>query len=227
MNTRLKILTILFSIAYGILVFDTVVSTFMPAFIAGIEDGWNDAKEDHKNKDKERGSSEIIHCYVQPHEGIYSFPTPVINMKTGLRVFMETNTIKVKIEDAPQLSLGLIIVKVIEFFVSLALLFFLIFIPIQAYKIIRSIHKNIIFDEQNIRRIRRIGYALLIMFGLSLFVATVSTMTARELLSLEDYKIIFTMQDDYGSLMFGLVVLLFAEVLKIATSIKEEQDLTV
>ena len=50
---------------------------------------------------------------------------------------------------------------------------------------------------------------------------------AQSTIRLENYKIIFSMQSEYYWLLFGLVTLLFAEILKISHTMKEEQDLTV
>jgi hypothetical protein len=51
---------------------------------------------------------------------------------------------------------------------------------------------------------------------------------AQNLIQLADYNIVFRMpMGDYMPLFFGVVSLLFAEILKISTQMKEDIELTV
>ncbi|MDR3061341.1 MAG: DUF2975 domain-containing protein, partial [Dysgonamonadaceae bacterium] len=107
-------------------------------------------------------------------------------------------------------------------------MFIIIYLPVQSFKVVRSIARDDIFDEKNILRIRRIGYSLILMFLIAIFIAFTSMATARYMVSLKDYRVLFPLDStDIFTLIFGILVLIFAEILKIATQIKEEQDLTV
>jgi hypothetical protein len=50
---------------------------------------------------------------------------------------------------------------------------------------------------------------------------------SKQLIGFEDYNIAFSMKNEYIFLLFGLITLLFAEILKISHTMKEEQDLTI
>ncbi|MDR0799487.1 MAG: DUF2975 domain-containing protein, partial [Dysgonamonadaceae bacterium] len=73
---------------------------------------------------------------------------------------------------------------------------------------------------------RRIGYACLFLFVYGFMHRLLSFLIVRSSISLEDYKITFSMSG-YSYLITGLLVLLFAELLNISHRIKEENDLTI
>lgn len=111
--------------------------------------------------------------------------------------------------------------------VSVLSLLLIVYIPIQTYKVIRSVIRNNIFDPKNIKRIRLIGYAILLLF---LFAITLYPLTGYmySLLGAEFPAGSFgSLRDDYDLLLFGFLVLLFAELMKITQSYKEENDLMI
>jgi hypothetical protein len=235
MNIRLKILCILFGIAFFYVVGESFIRDFIPNFTAGFTAGFKAGRERgnkeanrlfEKETESEQSQSEIFHFYIKPQDGSYSFPTTLLNLRTGRPIQAEFFIASVKAENV-QFSAWLMVGHWILLILAFPFLFLALSIPILTYKVIRSIVKNEIFELQNIQRIRRIGYFLLILFVLSVYASFISVAEAQSAIRLENYKITFSIQGEYYWLLFGLVTLLFAEILKISHTMKEEQDLTV
>lgn len=185
MNTRLKIICILFALAYLFVIGDTCVQLF--SF---------DMPEEYSTQD----AYELGYAYGN-------------KVREGL------------VPAAP--FWGLIfptIVVALLFILSIGLL---IYIPIQTYKVIRSIVRDEIFDPHTTQRIRRIGYACLVTFLINIPLFSLTQYLYYAFLDIQDLSQYGSIRDDYSLLLIGLLVLLFAEVLKISHSIKEEHDLTV
>jgi len=229
MNTRLKIICILFGIIYFYIVCASIIdiipnstSSLKEGFKEGYKKGYNfDKKYDYDSK-----GVETVFFYAKPEAGYHSFPSSVTNLKTGNLIQTENKYFYAKI-DTSQASKWIKIGRIIFVLTGIPLFFVLIFIPIQIYRVISSIVKNDIFNPQNIKRIRRIGYCLLYIFAVIIFGNFLFTFQARELIEMENYRVIFKIDEEYYYLLFALVTLMFAEILKISHSMKEEQDLTI
>jgi hypothetical protein len=223
MNTRLKIICILFGIAYFFIISEHIVRETFPIFKAGFLQGWREASE----QASDRPNDETCYFDVEPKAGVHSYPSSFLNLKTGTWFNAEVVSFRAKIQNPVKLPTGLVIAEGLGTFLGLFALFLLLYIPVQAYKVIRSMVKNEIFDVSTINRIRKIGYALLIIFGYSACMGVVLYSISRNLIDLEDYNNVFSLKEDYIFLLFGLIILLFAEILKISHTMKEEVDLTV
>jgi hypothetical protein len=226
MNTRLKIICVLFGIAYFYFVGATIIDEF-PSFISGFNEGQRSVRNfDTRNNHDETDRTETVYFNLKPISGYYTFPSSMINLKTGNPVRAELSQFIAKV-DKTQLPPKIKIGYTILFLLTFPLFFVIIFIPIQTYRVIRSIVKNGIFNPQNVNRIRWIGYCLLYFFIVGIYAQFISVAEARALVDLEDYHIVFKVDGEYYWLLFALVTLLFAEIMKISHTIKEEQDLTI
>ena len=215
MNTRLKIICILFGVAYFYFVGNTIIDE-IPSMVVGFNEGLKSHESSH----------ETVFFNVKPASGFYSFPTSFINLKTGIPIQTELSYFIAKI-DKTQLPQKIKIGEIVLLLFVIPMIFVIIFIPIQTYRVIRSIIKDGIFNIRNINRIRWIGYSLLFMFVMEMYANLINTAQSRALISLEDYRIVFNMSKEYYWLLFALVTLMFAEILKISHTIKAEQDLTI
>jgi len=99
---------------------------------------------------------------------------------------------------------------------TLFALFLAVLIPVHVFRIIRSITKSIFFEFANVKRLRKVGYSILVIYVI--FVAVIIREGDDMLQASLEHLLLF---------LLGLVVLMFAEVLKISVRLKEEQDLTV
>ncbi|MDR2473134.1 MAG: DUF2975 domain-containing protein [Tannerella sp.] len=225
-NIRLKIFCALFAVFYvysiGEYVYDGV-----PSFITGFKEGYKQGQDKSNSEATDTETEDICHIYLKPKENMYSFSSSVINQFDNRPIKMEISQAITKIKHLSPLPLWIRIMYNIGIFLSFPLLILLIYIPVIAFKTIRSIVRDDIFSNRNITRIRRIGYSLLIIFGFLLFLDWAEYQMSKTLISLSDYKVIFDAKSNYIFLFFGLITMLFAEILKISHSIKEENDLTI
>jgi len=229
MNTRLKIVCVLFGIIYFYFAVAAIIDG-IPSFKEGFNEGAQKAdKKFYKESNTtfgETDQTETVCFQVKPVSGFFSFPSSIMNLKTGNPIRAEFQIFTAKVDKA-LLPLGIKIGYGILLFLAFPTLFAIIFIPIQIYRVIRSIVKNEIFNHQNVNRIRWIGYCLLFIFAIQIYGNFIYYAEARALVQMEDYKVIFKMGEEYYWLLFALVTFMFAEILKISHTMKEEQDLTI
>jgi len=235
MKTRLKVLCWLFVAAYATVIVHFVVTNIVSDF-SDIGDGFNEGVNAGRELENLDGS-EVRKSFTSILVGNFSVklkpidkvsPDRLTNEKTGEKMSTEIERVRLSVTNLSQVPWYLIVGNVLALLFSFVMLFIVIYIPVLSFKTIKSIVKNDIFDEKNIRRIRSIGYSLIIAFLFGVYYDTVSKATALHLISLKDYKIVSSLSsEDIFIVTLGIVVLIFAEVLKIATQIKEEQDLTV
>jgi hypothetical protein len=224
MNTRLKIICILFGVTYFYIIGEYIVTEVASDFMSGFKEGQNAANATFDNLPIEYKT-----CFFNaiPKKELSVTPIAFTNLKNASAIHLNSSIFRAKVENPIKLPTWITIAYGFEILFAFIALFLLIYIPVQAYKTIRSIVKNQIFEENTIYRIRRIGYALLIVFGLEVYTSFVSYFEAKALISLEEYKIVFSIKDNYIFLLFGLITLLFAEILKMSHKMKAEQDLTI
>jgi len=224
-NRRLKIIGILFAAFYFFIIGEYIITDEIPSFKAGFDQGWSEAKN-MKGKSEWR-NIETWFLNVVPKTGLYTFPTEFTNSIGKSIIKADVSSMVAKVQYSKKLPAWLSIAYSFTIFLSLPIVFLLLYIPVQAYKTIHSIVKDEIFNMKTIVRIRRIGYALLIIFGCLVWTMFIHYSISKQLIGLEDYDIIFSMKNEYVFLLFGMITLLFAEILKISHTMKEEQDLTI
>lgn len=102
-----------------------------------------------------------------------------------------------------------------------------IYAIVQFAKMIRNIHRNIIFDWANVKRLRRLGLSLILCFCCSLVVFAINNHLVSQVVSLKDCDFSITFQFSDPTLLIGFTSLLFAEIFAIGLRLKEENDLTI
>ncbi|MDH8702086.1 hypothetical protein M2138_001440 [Dysgonomonadaceae bacterium PH5-43] len=135
-------------------------------------------------------------------------------------------------EDGKPLFLLKTITSVVFMCIAYLATFFIscIYVPIQYYKLLRSIHNNVIFDFNNVKTIKKIGNATIINF---LITVIILLPLIRYIFHYGGIDInsttfgVFRTAEYLDILLMGLLTLLFGEILRIALSMKEEQDLTI
>ena len=226
MNTRFKIICILFGIAYLYFIGVTIIDG-VPDFKNSFMEGANQAIIDSNGGAGKVPQFETIVFDVQPASGSFTFPSSILNLKTGDLIRTEISTFNAKVDRALAPAWIKTATPVFMLIFVFPSLFAIAFIPVQIFRVIRSIVKNEIFDARNVNRIRWIGYSLLLIFVMRLFENITTTVEARALVSLENYKIVFKFGEELYTLLFALVTFMFAEILKLSHAMKEEQDLTI
>ncbi len=95
-------------------------------------------------------------------------------------------------------------------------------------KLIISINRSSIFNWENVKRLRFIGYALLVSFFCTFIVAALNLYTANVTIELEKYMIYpSSFLNNLPDLFLILGCLIVAEIFAIGLKMKEEQDLTI
>ncbi len=98
---------------------------------------------------------------------------------------------------------------------------------VQFVKMIRNIHRNIIFDWANVKRLRRLGFSLILCFCCSLVTFAINNHLVSQAISLKDCDFSIAFQFSDPTLLIGFTSLLFAEIFAIGLKLKEENDLTI
>lgn len=150
------------------------------------------------------------------------FSDSVYNEKTGKYVPASYSSMVVSIDDHPALW---------EQIASKLLTFLQIGVYIWAIvlfvRLIISINKSDIFNWKNVRRLRRLGLALIISFCCSFSVAYITLYNVGEVFSLRGYTLELSGILGGTMLVLGLCSLIVGEVFAIGLKMKEEQDLTI
>ena len=102
-----------------------------------------------------------------------------------------------------------------------------IYAIVQFVKMIRNIHRNIIFDWANVNRLRRLGLSLILCFCCSLVTFAINNHLVSQVISLKDCDFSIAFQFSDPTLLIGFTSLLFAEIFAIGLRLKEENDLTI
>ncbi len=109
-------------------------------------------------------------------------------------------------------------------FVSIAIFFYLIVLLV---KIILSFRRGQMFNEQNIRRINIIGIGFLVLGVLNTLWSALNVYLASSVVMLQGYEFSYAKVVDWDYIIVGFVILVMNEVLRLATNMKKEQDLTI
>jgi len=164
---------------------------------------------------------------LKPENGLRTFPSTMLNQSDRTPMKAEIEKMVVELSDLKgRLPKGTIAADICTVLLSFFAIFVMALIPVQTFRVVRSITKNKIFDSANIGKLRSIGYALLALYTATFIVNFFHYRIATHVIHVEGYSL----RMDMGNItlvMLGFVVLMFAEVLKISVHLKEEQDLTV
>jgi len=227
MDRRLKIITIAISLVYVAMI-GGFIHNEMADFVYGFKQGFNEGmKCDGKEGMSTLSATGTFFLTMKPENGLRSFPSMMLNQLDRKPMKAEIETVVVEMSDVKnKLPKGTLVADVCSIFLSLFALLVMALIPIQTFRIVRSITKNKIFDSANIRKLRSIGYALLVFYAATIVVSFLHYLIASHVIHVDGY----VLKMDWGNttlVVLGLVVLMFAEVLKVSVQLKEEQALTV
>lgn len=215
-SKKLRILTVLAGLTYAFL----IISSFIDGFEdmkRGFTEGYNSARTDALER--------TYYLNLEPKNGYTSYPGSLIN---------QTGNKSVNLCEQQILVLGSVaklttMVKWYYAFGNLVMVIVLItyfILPFHFFRFMSLVKNNMIFEKENVKLLRWLGFELLVVyFGHVLFNFLDCKINAS-LFSFSEYKIVMDTMDAIW-LLFGVVVLLFAEILSKAFVLKEEQELTV
>ncbi|MDR0896117.1 MAG: DUF2975 domain-containing protein [Prevotellaceae bacterium] len=185
---------------------------------AGISAGMNDVER----KAAKAGSIELV--YLMP-ERIFNggqLSDSVYNSKSGSYVSALHTQMLVHIDTNPPIGaeLSTMLLSVIDLIVSA-------WAVIMFIRLVIAINQSDIFSWKNVKRLRRLGYLLLIAFGCSTLSAFIGLYNFAKIFAVPGYSFVWTELVAVTNLLLGLSALIVAEVFAIGLRMKEEQDLTV
>lgn len=224
-KNSLALLCILAGIVYLFILIPTVSDG-----IAGGIQGIKERKQYSQNDKKDHSydglypESHFLNLKVKDKRNYY--PDSILNRATHTTLPSRIKQIDVFCPPKQKTSLWSLIFTSLLMLGTLPIAILLIFIPILFYKLIFSLYKNNIFTQENVNRIQQIGlfciiiYAYMLVFDLHLYYE------AKSLIDLEHYDLAFPELTN-EVLLFGVIALIVATVMKRAMAIKEEQDLTI
>lgn len=102
-----------------------------------------------------------------------------------------------------------------------------IFCLLQFFYLIRNINRGDIFSWKNVKFLRKLGWALILLFICTLATIVIGNYEASQVLQLNGCEFSYTFAFSDATLILGFISLLVAEVFAIGLKMKEEQDLTI
>lgn len=219
---KLNLLVTLLGITYGFLMANTFFNDWdniKRSFMEGAESAAYSPNKDQKK------FSKTYHLYLSPKDGAFNYPDSLLNL-------MDNSTLQSINEEViarGSLDTNLRYSKWYDFFsVLLALLVLITYfvIPFHFNQLLGRMKKNLIFEKDNVRLIRCLGIELLIIYFVNVLVNFISYKKSLSLFRFSEYEIQMDSMDAIW-LLFGIVVLLVAEILSNAIALKEEQELTI
>ena len=152
----------------------------------------------------------------------------VENLKTGeqLSILPNRATLISFCEDAHISSYD----KMLTLFngiLNIVILLLYFYFLILFVKIFISFSRARVFEERNIRRLNLIGIGFVVMGVLSTIYQLVRIYVASHAIELSNFEITYSKVIDWNNIIVGLIILLMTEILRMATSMKREQELTI
>jgi hypothetical protein len=219
MSGKLKIYCLCFIIIYAVFFAYSVYDAGKLA-IAGFEFGYAQSTTGNRNL-------HVCGSYMEPVNGSVTFPSAIVNEKTGEEVRFEMRQIIAFLSDFPEnIPAHVKIMDSATIIFSLIMAALFIYIPFIGYRIMKSVAQNEFYSIKNIRRIRKIALILLMIFLITVFINLSATISTNAYLQISGYRAYVGMFD-CSALFTGLIMLILSEILRYTANIKEEQDLTV
>lgn len=197
-------------------------------FGAGVYSGISLAQENKEEIKKQGGSGMnflkggTIVVDVLPMKAMIA-PDSIFNEKTSQNIPIIHTQMMAEISSVAG-GFRMFIIGIISLIKFIAIIGALVYF----IKLIISINRSSIFNWENVKRLRFIGYALLVSFFCTFIVAALNLYTANTTIELEKYMIYpSSFLNNLPDLFLILGCLIVAEIFAIGLKMKEEQDLTI
>lgn len=116
---------------------------------------------------------------------------------------------------------------IVQTIASFAMVGFYIWAIYLFIRLIIAVNKGDIFVWHNVRRLRRLGIALILCYVCTLAIYYLGYSDVAQVFSNSQYSYSLMQATEVTTLVLGLISLLIAEVFAIGLKMKEEQDLTI
>jgi len=223
-NQKISILTVLAGLIYAFM----VVSSFWEGrddMKRGFKDGWDDGNHYASKSSSSVTRNNCYYLYLSPTKGFDNYPDSLLNMTSNKTVRICSSNIIVLAPDKLPSTASKWYNALANLLVFTVFIIYLV-IPFHFFRFMSLIKKNIFFEKENIRLLRWLGTELVnVYFGMVLYNFLNYKINAS-LFSFSEYSLMMDSMDGIWFL-FGVVVLLIAEILSKALVLKEEQELTI
>jgi len=226
MKKRLNIITFLF---IGIIILATVLEVYLKSDNMFKINRTSDQieMEFHSSegnvKDESKRDYESFSLRLNPDK-VFA-PDSLYNEKTGkwmLSCAKEVN-VYIKKDEIEYPYVNDIIVKLLFVIIAVAGSYMLI---VNFVKILISVNRSVIFDWINVRRLRKIGTGLILIFIADAIISIYESVLAIGILKISNYSIIMETFSE-NLLIEGMIAFIIAEIFAVGLRLKEEQDLTI
>jgi len=213
-----------FNILSLILLVCIVTSLLSTTLISAIEDfshGWNVGSfEIEANK-----SMSFFNINLKEKEQISKIAQDRLN-NGGNNVVLPNKATIIAL-DKEDFSKKINIIQHINGIIATIIIAFCIWVLVLTFKIILLFRREQVFEELNVKRCNKIGLLCIIIGLLETFINISNTIMATKVVELKFYNISYSHTIEWTAIIIGLIILVFTEILKISTTIKQEQDLTI
>lgn len=219
MKKQLNVICFLIFLSFALSLIPHLV-TMGEGFVDGFKAGWKSA-ENSKKLGIQKEQSYPLALSLRPKD--YSTPPDsVYNVKSGTMLpahHYKTMVWKKGDRFLEDTFLGGII--------SLFYIITVLWAIFCFYKLINAINHQIIFEWQNVKRLKRMGILLLIAALMSFALSLLNYFDAKSQIELAGYEMDIWTAVDNLLLVLGLVSLLVGRIFAMGITLQEEQDLTI
>lgn len=220
MKTKLNLICFLLFCALGLSLFLNILSG-----VEGTNEAWQIIRKDDPNKSSDEKSSVVVDLYtvvrlVPSIPG--SYPDSIYNEKNNRWIPVQYNEIITRVDKT--FSKGELIGILLLLITSLAamIMAFIYFI-----KLIRNINRSQIFEWANVRNLKRLGIAFIVLFAVNAIFGFLNYHSILQQVKIQGYEVDWSSALQTSNLVIGLASLLVAEIFAIGLRLKEEQELTI
>jgi hypothetical protein len=223
MNKKMYFYSAILAIAY-ILFFGQSVYEIIDSTVGGAKLG---IREFGNGNISQLSGYEILGSYLTPNEGTASFPSSILNEKTGENIRLEIREALIFLTQLPDsIPFYIYALKILIYIFNFILLLLFVYLPFITYRIIKSIPKDKFYSLKNINAIRKVSFIVLGMFIITILSLFFMNIISGFYLQLEGYEIAFR-EFNFPFLFLGLTILILSEILRYTKTMKEEQEFTI
>lgn len=199
---------------FNILIIALLIVFFVGSFSKGFNAGWSVAEYELKEKVH---TSFFVVKLVPTQQGIGN----KVNTNNQVKANLTTTEAWLVLTNAPKSQLVYTLTTALS---TLTIILYAIILVI-VWRTTNAFAKGEMITPKTIRRIRKIGLIILATYIIGLTIGTMEAHYLNSTVSIPGYKV----QPEVisSSLIFGLVFLVFAEIMTYANRIREEQEFTI
>lgn len=171
---------------------------------------------------KELMNLKVVNLIPSSMESFDFFRDSVYNEKSRSYVPAAYSSLMVSLDSHD--SVGKVVAKYLLIYLHLG---FSLWAVVLFIRLIISINKSDIFNWRNVRRLRRLGMALVVSFCCTFASSYLDFIGIDTVFSLHGYELSLSELVSTTTLVLGLCSLIVGEVFAIGLKMKEEQDLTI